>query len=1113
MFVLQRTKQMNFRRTVVALALAAVCAMGAAVADETIIDGGSNRMGSRSEPTAAEQSARVSSQRRLMEEYGKLPLSFEPNQGQADRRVKFLSRGPGYTLFLTQNEAVLALRKLSQDSKAAGRLGETSKMGGQAHSITYSQSKAAAGPVLAMRFAGANPRSIATGVDRLPGKSNYFIGNDPTKWRTGVPNYARVKYENAYPGVDLVYYGNQGQLEYDFVIAPGIDPAVIQLHVGTGAVSARERAQGARLRIDRDGDLIVKVENGELRLQKPQVYQPSRALSRVALERSRGESRIPIEARYKLSGHNQVSFELGPFDSAKPLVIDPALIYSTYLGGSKADAAYSIAVDNAGEAYVSGDTEFSTDFPVTTGAFQTVCPADCNATHAFVTKLDASGSALVYSTYLGGSNAEYEYLNGIAVDSSGNAYVTGTTYSSDFPTTSGAFQTALGGNGSVSNAFVTKVNATGSALVYSTYLGGSGGDQGLGMALDAADNAYVTGSTSSIDFPITPGALQTACGGGCVGGGDAFVAKLNTSGSALVYSTYLGGSASEQAPGVSVDPSGNAYVTGGTYSTDFPTTAGAFQTVCGGDCTPPDAFVTKLNSTGSALLYSTYLGGSGNDWAYAMAVDMSGNAYVTGHTSSIDFPITAGAFQTACGGGCVNWDAFITKLNPAGAALVYSTYLGGSNYEEGDGIAIDELGSAYVVGNTSSSDFPVTSGAFQAVCNRGTNCGSYGDGFVTNLNTSGAVLLYSTYLGGSSSDGALGVAVGASGYVYIAGSTNSLDFPTTAGAFQPVCRGDCASGDAFITKFDFGVDLSSTALAFGNQTLGITSPPQSVSITNNTVVALNTSSIGISGANAGDFAETNTCGASLPSGANCTITVTFTPSLVGNETATLTVAGNAPSGSQTVSLTGTGVQPVVALLPTSLTFPTQVVFTPSKIQTVTVRNAGTGTLTIASIAATGQFSQTNTCGTRVASGASCTISVTFRPKNKGPLNGAVTLTDNAPDSPQKVTLAGTGTYVQLTSTSLNFGNQPVGTKSLPKKITLSNKGSATVSISGITVTGANNHDFAQTNTCGSSVASGASCFITVTFTPSAKGKRTASVSVSDNGGGSPQTVGLAGTGT
>ncbi len=626
-------------------------------------------------PITSAKSDAAAGRVQVSEAYGKVPLSFEANRGQTDEQVKFLARGSRSTLFLTSSEAVLVFA--TREQPAQGRLHRARLRRAEDGQVTQT--------VLRMNLVGASPKPRLVGMEELPGKANYFIGNDPGKWRTNVPTFAKVHYENLYPGIDLIYYGNQGQLEYDLVVRPGADPKEITLGF-----------QGAeKLKLDNQGDLLLHTATGTIRQRKPFIYQE--------IDGARRE----IAGGYLLKGAHRLGFQIAAYDRSRPLVIDPALFYSTYLGGSDNDVGLGIAVDSSGNAYVTGYT-ISTDFPTTAGAFQPSSPAPLTV-HAFVTKLDPTGSALVYSTYLGGSVGD-EGL-GIAVDTLGNAYVTGITSSLDFPTTAGAFETTNVGGA----AFVTKLDPSGSALVYSTYLGGSGDEVGRGIAVDTSGNAYVTGATFSTDFPTTAGALQRTSGGGPAGCGsstwDGFVTKLDPTGSALVYSTYLGGSDVEEGIGIALDALGNAYVTGETFSSNFPTTAGALQTSYGGG--NGDAFVTKLNPTGSALGYSTYLGGGESDVAFGIAVDASGNAYVAGRTASANFPTTAGTFQPTFAGGTT--DAFVAKLDATGSALVYSTYLGGSDDDEGLAIAIDALPSpnAYVTGLTVSTDFPTTAGAFQ----------------------------------------------------------------------------------------------------------------------------------------------------------------------------------------------------------------------------------------------------------------------------------------------------------------------------------------------------------------------------------------------------------------
>jgi hypothetical protein len=567
--------------------------------------------------------------------YGHLPLSFEANQGQTDDHVQFLAHGQGYTLFLTASEAVFTgCPPAAHRQRPTGSIPKTS-------AVEDTPDTACA--MVRMQLLGANPASKVMGLEELPGKANYFRGNDPQQWRTHVPLYAKVKYAAVYPGVDLVYYGQSHQLEYDFVVAPGADPTAITL--GFEGVD--------HVDVDAQGDLVLATADWSLWFQKPVAYQEENG------------RRQAIAGGYVRKGPHQVGFQVAAYDPARPLVIDPVLSYATYLGGRGGEAGTSIAVDAAGAAYVIGQTA-SSDFPTV----HPLQPTLDGFADAFVAKLTADGAALVYSTYLGGSGDDRG--NGIAVDVAGAAYVTGSTCSSDFPTVH-PLQPTLNGGGACSqvgtpggDAFVAKLTADGSALVYATYLGGSGDEDGGGggITVDTAGHAYVTGPTDSSDFPTTPRAFQVTSSSA-----DAFVAKLTADGSALVYATYLGGSNSEGSTGIAVDAAGHAYVTGVTFSLDFPTAHPVQATLGGGvSATGGDAFVAKLTADGSALVYSTYLGGCSVETGLGIAVDAAGAAYVTGDTSSPDFPAMPGAFQTTLGGGgsCGQFlqsDAFVAKLS------------------------------------------------------------------------------------------------------------------------------------------------------------------------------------------------------------------------------------------------------------------------------------------------------------------------------------------------------------------------------------------------------------------------------------------------------------------
>ena len=705
----------------------------------------------------------------LKSDYGNLPLSFEPNYGQTDKDVKFLARGHGYALFLTSSEAVLSLQN---------------KPGGTADSTKSS--------VLRMRFEGAKASNVV-GLSKLSGKSNYFIGKDPSKWQTDIPTYAKVKYEAVYPGIDLVYYGSHGrQLEYDLVVASGADPRQIKLNF----------AEVDELKLDSDGDLLIGINGQQMRMHRPVVYQ------------EKDGKREPVEAQYTLSDAQQIGFEIAAHDRTRTLVIDPVLAYSTFLGGTGEDAGIEIAVSSHGNAYVTGLTT-SLNFPTKpTGArFGSGGGSD-----VFVTKFNATGNQLIYSTYLGGSSNENFYddlalpgttYGGIALDSQGSAYVTGSTRSADFPSTAGAYQQMLKG---LSDTFVTKLNPAGNALLYSTFLGQNGvnaADGGQGIAVDFFGQAYVTGFDYSGGLPVNGFSAHAA---GC----DAYIAKFNPAGIGLIYSTYFGGDSCNAGWNIAIDKNQNAFVSGETSSTNFPTTVGAFDTTCGtdGQCNDTslgriaDFFITKVDTklTGpTSLIYSTYLGGSGEErvtYNGSIAVNSGGNlVYVTGLTASTnpaDFPIKNAA-QPLPGG---NADAFITKfdlslpLKSGIDQLVYSTYLGGPGTEIGTGIAADVDGNAYVAG-ASGGTFPSTEGL--------AGCIDPG-AFVAKLGPGGEKK-YAMCISGLGQDTGLDLAIDPSGCAYVTGFTESNNYPTVQ-AFQPLFAGgsDTAPSDAFVTKLCTGPD-------------------------------------------------------------------------------------------------------------------------------------------------------------------------------------------------------------------------------------------------------------------------------------------------------------------
>ena len=707
-----------------------------------------------------------------------LPLTFEENRGQAQDDVSFLSRGPGYTLEIGPAGTVLTLRKASAS-------------GGKDGLSQVPRPRAA----VCMRTLGGNPHPRVEGVDKLQAQSNYLFGNDPGRWITGIPHVGKVRVEQVYRGIDLFYYGKDGKLEYDFVVAPGADPGQIRIQFDGQD----------KLHVDAKGDLLITFAGTEVRQQLPVIYQETPA------------GRRQVAGRYRLRG-NEVGMEVADYDRQQVLVIDPVLVYSTYLGGSVADVGYAIAVDNAGNAYVAGSTT-SSDFP-TQSALR---PAFGGGTSAFVSKVNATGTALVYSTYFGGTNtgyslpfATFQAAYGIAVDSTGSAYVTGESDSYDFPTTAGAYKTSSGG--CYVSAFVSKLNPAGSGLTYSTFVCGTvNRTYGRAIAIDGTGAAYITGGTSDPNFPTTVNAYQRTIGAN----GDAFITKLNPTGTGLVYSTRLGNNPNAIAYGIAVDSAGNALVTGTTGfdsrspTSIFPTQSPVLPTaICNGPvgfCNY--LFVTKLNSTGTALLSSTLLGNGSNNTGTSIAIDAAGTVYIGGYTQDSGWPLK-NAIQTTQSG----FTGILAAIDPALQNLVFSTYWG-ANGTKILGVAADSTGVA-IVGT--GSGLPALISPVQATLAGGT------DAFAARLSPAGS-LLFSTYLGGSGTDIAQGVAIDAAGAIYATGSTNSTDFFVTPLARQLTLGGGAT--DAFVAKINVAATNCSYALdshtitaprAGGAATIGVT---------------------------------------------------------------------------------------------------------------------------------------------------------------------------------------------------------------------------------------------------------------------------------------------------
>ncbi len=954
--------------------------------------------------------------------YVQLPLGFEENRGQAAGEVRFVSHGSGYALSLAPQELDIAI--LGREAMAMA-----SPLHRAAALRAYRGArKVPKTTVVRMQLEGANPAPGIAPSDKLVGTTNYFVGNDPKKWITDVPSFARLKYSGIYPGVDVEFYGNRRRLEYDFTVAPGANPKAITLKI--------DGAQN--LALNSHGDLILRIADDDVELQKPVIYQMA------------GNERRDVAGNYVLGAGNRVTFAVAKYDPSLPLVIDPVLSpvtnYSTYLGGTGDESGFAIAVDANGDAFIGGFTS-SLNFPITTAsAFQTsfALAGGCG----FVTEIDPTGAHQLYSTFLCGATPgninmgnAFDEVFGIAVDGTGKVYVTGLTNSIDFPTKNGLTASSAA-NG---DAFLSKLDpsASGAAsLVYSTSFGGLSGSDGLGVAADNSGNAYIAGQTFSApgplangSFPITSGAFQSTLS---PSQGNAFLTRIDTtqSGDAgLIYSTYLGGNGAnnetsvyfgDQVVSVAVDNAHNAYLGGITASTDFPTIHG-FQPNSTAGNTQDAGFIARIDTTkanAASLVYSTYLSGSVFDDVLGLALGPNNVVYVTGMTDSLDFPTTSGAFQTT---GAAKGVAFVTLIDTSlngVSSLKYSTFFGGTGGDNGFGIATDSSGNAYVAGTTASSDFPISPGVVPK-----TIPNAKGTPFVLKLSPQGngtADRIYASYFGGSgngtTADMSGAIAVDSHGNAYITGTTSSGDMPTTAGAFQTSLKG---TSDAFVAKLPLvlPVLVSPATVDFGTQLVGSVTASQTVTLTNNETTAIGITNVTVTAITppppATDFKiSSNTCGNSLAAGASCTVSVTFTPSHSSAESATLVFTDADSSSPQTAALTGTGTAsaPVATFMPATLNLGGQLVTTTSTpAQAITLKNTGNAALNIAPIAASGDFAETNNCGASLAATMSCAINVTFTPTATGARNGNITVTDNANGSPQTVALSGTGTDFTITA--------------------------------------------------------------------------------------------------
>jgi hypothetical protein len=915
-----------------------------------------------------------------------LPLTFEANRGQTSSSVKFLSRGKGYTAFLTAGGIVLSLRP-----------NQPLPVQSPSEVTAPNQSQQLLNTTLQFKLVGAAQNPAIVGEDPQPGRVNYFLGRDPANWHTNVPTYARVRYKNVYPGIDLLYYGNHRQLEYDFALSPGANPAQIQFEI-----------MGARhIALDADGNLVLQTGSGELHFQSPVVYQESNGV------------RVPVSGVYVVNDPTHVSFHVAQYDASKALVIDPVLVYSTYLGGSGDDQPTGIAVDSTGSVYLTGYTD-STDFPLATlGSLPT------GATHVFVAKLDSTGSNLVYADYIGGNGEDYGYA--LALDSSKDVYVTGSTSSSDFPVVN-PYQGTYPGS---FNAFLTKISPDGSSVLYSTYLGGNGSDVPSSVALDSSSDVLVAGNTTSTNFPMANAYQATVSPNqGGLSGNNGFLTKFNPNGSSLAYSTYFGGNSNvafncggtpcwpspySAINGIALDSSGNAYVGGITNTYNFPTTSSAYLTANSTQQNAMVGFVSKFSAAG-ALDYSTYFYESSGILTNinAIAVDALGSAYVTGSAySDGTFPLTStsicnpSVYELACS------YAFVTKFDSAASTLLYSTFLGPNNYANPVAIALDANNDAYVVASTSNDSFGLVNG-IEAYA-------SGNDLLLVEIDPVASSELFATYLGASGDDLPSGVALDASDNLYVTGSTDSTDFPVLQGAFQSVLAGGT---DAFVLKIAPNsapaVALSPSLLQYAMQAVGSTSAAQTVLLRNMGSAALSISSI-ISSEN---FAQTNTCGSSLPAAGNCTFSVTFTPTAAGSLNGTVAIHDDAAGSPHVINLSGSASGPGATLTPASLTFPGTQIETSSAAQTATLTNSGNAALNISSVQVTGDYQQTNNCPAALAASSSCTFNVTFTPTTSGTRNGTLTVNDNEAGTPQTASLTGNGSDFSLSSSPGNVAIQP-----------------------------------------------------------------------------------------
>lgn len=1123
-------------RRIAILAVIGIFARGFVFAHST----GVPRMEKRAQPNmskAAMFPAAGLKEARLRSAVHGVPLAFEANRGQFDPAVQYRARGQGYQLLLERDG-------LHFETHAAKPMKTTPK-----HAAKHSAARDAGADSIHLRLAGAPANLNWRGRDGLSATANYFIGNDRSHWRTGVPLYAAAGAMEMAPGVDcLVYAGSNGP-EMDFDVARGTDLRRVRLEVA-----------GARqLKMDPAGDLLIEGRAAIVRLRHPAIYQMV------------GEQHRSIAGGYAIVSSRSVGFRVADYDHSLPLVIDPsvAVTYTTFLGGSGADSANGLAMDASGAVYISGTTANATSFTETvTKKFG----SGGGSNDFFVAKIDPtqSGAAsLKYLSFVGGSGDEEG--GKLSVNSNGQVAIVGTTTSTDYPTTDSTKLTK-GSN----DLALTLLDPTGSSLVFSTVLDGTGA---FAIPLDAANDhgtpavafapngtVIVTADTTAADLPVTAGAFQPAYGGAAqtttppLTQSDGMLAVYSVP--SLTYLTYFGinGFTNDEqnfvpalvgVTGVAVDLLGQAYVTGFTSQpgTGFLTTNG-FQTAYAGGAF--DAFLLCLKPKGlgsSDLVYSTFLGGSASDQAFAVAVDQAipANAYVVGTTQSADAtsnsPPQLEGFQTSLQGNANGFLAAVAQTQAGATTLSYATYLGGSSSDSVLGVVSLGADAVYLTGHAKSLDFP-TLNTLQSFSGTG-------DAFIAKLDTTtagAASLLYASLFGGGNDAQGNGVAALPTGEIVIAGSTTSHDFPlggNTQTGMQPICA-SCqespAQADAFVVALaesEAGgpeISFNPPALNFQNVAVGSTNTPQIVRVTNSGGLTVSINGINTVGANLGDFPLSNDCPiapTSLPPQAFCTITANFNPSVAGQETAQVVVSDNAFASPQTLDLVGVGVEPLASLSTTALNFGNQPAQTVSNSQTLIITNGGNLQLAISLVNITGpdvaqfRFTDSNTCVNPpiVQPGASCIMNVAFAPQTQGNFSASLLLVDNSGNnisSTQTVVLTGTGTppapAAHVSPTALNFGSQSTGTTSGPQTVSLTNTGNLALLVSSVALSGTNSSEFkiASATNCpmtGGSVNAGANCAVNIAFAPASTGPKSASLTFVDNVAGSPQIVALTGTAT